>query len=386
MNEDREAARLRRRALVTGVVALAISVACALYDSTAFYRAWLASFVFWIGIPLGCLVILQMHYLSGGAWGIVIRRVAESAASTLPVLLVLFVPIAIGMRWLFVWTHPDVVAATHELQEKAIYLNVPFFLVRAALYFVAWIALARVLVRWSQRRDEAPNFDPRRFRLLSGPGLVVYGLTITFASVDWGMSLDPLWYSSIYPMIFSMGQVLSAFAFAIIAAVCLREREPFGRLVNPSNLIDLGNLMLTFVVLWAYVAFSQFMLIWAGDIRQEVAWYLPRLGPGWLAVAIAVIGLHFGLPFALLLMRPLKRNPRTLAAIAGFILVVRLMTDFWTIVPGFAGAEGFHWVYLTTPVALGGLWLAAFLWRLSGVPLVPGNEPLVEHAMTVHGH
>ena len=168
------------------------------------------SYVFWLGIPLGCLAILQLHYLAGGAWGIVIRRPAEAATGTLPLLALLFVPIAIGMPRLFVWARPEAVAAASDLQEKAVYLNVPFFLVRAVLYFVAWIAIASVLTRWSRRRDGTPDPNPRRFRLLAGPGLLLYGLTVTFAAIDWGMSLEPHWYSTVYPLAFGIGQVLSA--------------------------------------------------------------------------------------------------------------------------------------------------------------------------------
>jgi len=383
---DPEIARLERLALGVGAGALVASAVGAVFDPAAFFRAWLASYVFWLGIPLGCLAIVQLHYLSGGAWGVVIRRVAESAIGTLPILAVLFVPIALGMlapQPLFVWARPEAAAALHD---KALYLNVPFFLVRAAVYFALWIAVASVLIRWSRRRDEAPDANPRHFRLIAGPGLVVYGLTVTFAAIDWGMSVDPHWYSTIYPLMFGVGQVLSGFAFAIAVAVWLRDREPFGRLVNPPNLIDLGNLMLTFVLLWAYLSFSQFMLIWAANIREEVTWYLARAQPGWLTLALVLIGAHFVLPFALLLHRPLKRNPRALAGIALVILAMRLVDGFWLLLPSIPEAHGFHWLYLTTPLALGGLWLGAFLHRLDGLPLVPRNEPLVEQAMAAHGH
>ena len=383
---DADLAGLQRRALVIGVVALVASAAGAMLDPRAFFGGWLASFLFWLGIPLGCLVIIQLHYLSGGAWGVVVRRIAESAAATIPVLALAFVPLVFGLRLVFVWARPEAVAAAPDLQEKAAYLNVPFFLVRALVYFAAWTAIASVLRRWSLRRDEVPDPYPRRFRLVAGPGLVVYGLTVTFAAIDWGMSLDPHWYSTAYPVIFGVGQVLSGFAFSIALAMFLRQREPFGRLVRAPTLIDLGNLMLTFVLLWAYVSFGQFLLVWAGNIREETTWYLARETTGWLAVVFVLIAAHFGLPFALLLHRPLKRDPRTLAAIALLVLVMRLLDCFWLVVPGIPEARGFHWLYLTTPLAIGGLWTAAFVSRLRGVPLVPGNEPLVEQAMTVHGH
>ena len=344
------------------------------------------SWLFCLSIPLGALAIVMLHYLSGGSWGIVIRRVAESTAVTLPLLALFFVPVVLGMHVIYEWAEPGAVAADPVLQYKHAYLNVPFFLARAVLYFVAWIGVAAVLVRWSAERDVVPDLDPRRFRLFAGPGLVVYGLTVTFASIDWAMSIEPRWSSTVYPLMFGVGQVLAGFAFTIAAAVLLRDREPFGRLVNPANLVDLGNLMLTFVLLWAYLAFTQLLLIYAANIREEVTWYLAREQPGWLGVALALIGVHFFLPFALLLQRAVKRNPVALATVAGLILVMRLVDDYWLVLPGIRGAERFHWLYVVTPLAVGGLWLAAYARRLRGLALVPANDPLVEQAMAAHGH
>ena len=378
-------ASIERRALAVGGAALVAVIVGAFFDAGAFYRAWLASWLFWLSVALGPLVIVMLHYLSGGAWGIVLRRIAESAIGTLPVMALLFVPIAFGLPRIYLWARPDAVAADTTLQHKEIYLNVPFFLVRAALYFVVWIGVASILVRWSRRRDAAPDPHPRRFRLLSGPGLVLYGITITFASIDWGMSIEPHWYSTVYPMMFGVGQVVAGFAFTITVAVLLRTRDPFGRLVNAANLNDLGNLLLTFVVLWAYCSFSQLILVFAGNIRAEVTWYLARERPGWLGVALAIMGVHFFVPFFLLLSRGVKRNPVTLAAVSVLILVMRLVDDYWLVVPGIPGAHGFHWLYLVTPVALGGLWIAAFARQLGTLELVPRHEPLVEQAMA-HGH
>jgi hypothetical protein len=381
---DRDLARLERRALVAGGAALVAVALGAVFDGGAFYRAWLASWLFWLSLALGPLVIVMLHYLSGGAWGIVVRRIGESAVGTLPVLALLFVPIAVGLPQLYVWARPDAVTADAKLAHKHVYLNVPFFLGRAALYFAAWIAISSLLVRWSRQRDAAPDPHPRRFRLVSAPGLVLYGLTITFASIDWGMSIEPHWFSTVYPMMFGVGQVVAGLAFTITVAVLLRAREPFGRLVNAANLNDLGNLLLTFVVLWAYCAFSQLILVFAGNIREEVTWYLARERPGWLGVALVLMAAHFFVPFFLLLFRRVKRSPVGLAAVAVLILVMRLLDDYWLVVPGMEGAGGFHWLYLVTPLAVGGLWLAAFLRQLRGLELVPRNEPLVEQAMA-HG-
>src|SRR5438128_2999887 len=209
--------RLERRALAVGAVALVVAGVGGAFSPAAFFRAWLVSWLFWLSIPLGALAIVMLHYLSGGSWGIVIRRVSESTAATLPLLALLFVPIAVGVRAIYEWARP----AEPAFQYQHGYLNVPFFLARAALYFVAWIAVAQILVRWSAERDRVPDPDPRRFRLFAGPGLVVYGLTVTFASIDWGMSIEPHWSSTVYPMMFAVGQVLAGFAFTITIAVLL---------------------------------------------------------------------------------------------------------------------------------------------------------------------
>ncbi len=385
LHDDADLERVQHRALAVGGAGLLVSAIGAVFSPGAFFQAYLVGYLFWLGIALGCLAIVMLHYLSGGAWGIVVRRVSESAIATLPLLALLFVPIAAGVRLLYRWARPEALVDP-ILQAKHAYLNVPFFTGRAVCYFAAWIAVARVLDRWSRDRDAAPDTNPRRFRLLSGPGLVVYCLTVTFASIDWAMSLDPHWYSTVYPLMFGVGQVLAAFAFTITVVVLLRHRQPFGRLVNPANLIDLGNLLLTFVLLWAYLAFSQFMLIWAANIREEVPWYLERLQPGWRGVALALIGIHFALPFALLLQRAIKRSPGGIAAVALLVLAMRLVDHYWLVLPGIPEVHAFHWLYVVTPLALGALWLGAFVRELRDRPLVPGNEPMVEQAMAAHGH
>ena len=379
MSHDPET--VQRRCLVVGAAGVLACGVGGLFDPPAFFRAWAVAYLFCLQIALGCMAILMLHYLSGGSWGIVIRRIAESAIGTLPVLALLFVPLAVGVPTLFVWARPEAMAADPILQQKHAYLNVPFFLVRAVCYFVAWIAVARLLDGWSRARDVAPDPNPRRFRLISGPGLVVYGLTVTFAAIDWGMSLEPHWYSTVYPLAFGVGQVLSGFAFAIAVAILLAGRDPFGRLVTGQNLIDLGNLLLTFVLLWAYLAFAQFMLIWAANLREEVTYYLPREHGGWRVLAGTLIAFHFALPFALLLVRRVKRSPPMLAGVALVILGMRLVDLFWLVLPGLPGAHGFHWLYVVAPVGVGALWLGAFVSRLRGHPLVPGNDPAVEEAM-----
>jgi len=377
--------RLQSRALVVGVVALGACAAGGLANPPDFLRAWLIGYLYCLGIALGSLVILMLHYLSGGAWGLVVRRILEAATRTLPLLALLFVPVLIGVRDVYLWAAPGT-PEDDPLRHARAYLNVPFFRVRALIYFGAWLGCAYIFNKWSRERDARPDPNPRRFRLLAGPGLALYGLTVTFAAIDWAMSLEPHWYSTIYPAGFGVGQVLSAFAFGIAGAVGLRRREPFARLVTPANLNDLGNLMLAFVMLWAYMAFSQFLLIWSGNIREEVPWYLAREHGAWAAVAVALIALHFALPFVLLLSRRVKRDPRLIAAVAVAILVMRLVDLLWLLVPGFH-RPGFalRWLDVVAPIGFGGIWLWAFLGQLRDRPLVPQNDPAMEEALA-HAH
>ena len=374
--------RLQQRALVVGVVALGACAAAGLANPPDFFRAYLIGYLYCLGIALGSLVILMLHYLSGGAWGLVVRRILEAATRTLPLLAVLFLPVWVGVRDVYLWAAPG----DDPLHHARAYLNVPFFRVRALIYFGAWLGCAYIFNKWSRERDARPDPNPRRFRLLAGPGLALYGLTVTFAAIDWAMSLEPHWYSTIYPAGFGVGQVLSAFAFGIAAAVGLRRREPFARLVTPANLNDLGNLMLAFVMLWAYMAFSQFLLMWSGNIREEVPWYLAREHGAWAAVAVGLIALHFALPFVLLLSRRVKRDPRLIGEVAAVILVMRLVDLLWLLVPGFH-RPGFalRWLDLVAPIGFGGIWLSAFLGQLRAWPLVPQNDPAVEEALA-HAH
>ncbi|HWO42748.1 MAG TPA: hypothetical protein VNO43_13190, partial [Candidatus Eisenbacteria bacterium] len=263
------------------------------------------------------------------------------------------------------------------LRHKAAYLNVPFFLVRAALYFALWIGPAWLMSRWSDRHDATG--DQRwinRLRLLSGPGLVVYVLTITFASIDWLMSLEPRWYSTIYGVHFLGGHALSAFAFAILFAGILARREPLSGVVTTARLFDLGNLLLAFVMLWAYFSFSQWLIIWSGNLPEEILWYTRRNSGGWEWVARALIVFNFFLPFLLLLSRATKRRPAFLAAVAGGVVMMRLIDVFWYVAPAFhPGAFTIHWMDILAPAGIGGIWAAAFLRELRRVPLLPLHAP-----------
>jgi hypothetical protein len=367
----------RKNFLIAGVAGLLLSAAGLFLDREHFFHAWLTAWIFWTGIGLGSMGVLLLHNATGGDWGVEIRRILESAARTLPLSAVLFLPLLFGLGELYIWARPEVVASDHLLRHKAPYLNVPFFLIRTALYFAIWIAFTRWFTRLSLEQDrQRSRAISRRLRLVSGPGLVVYMLTMTFASVDWVMSLEPHWFSTIFGALLIIGQVLSAFAFAVIVNVLFMEPRsaPPG---NPeSPLYDLGNLMLAFVMIWAYLAFSQFLIIWQANLAEEIPWYLRRLTGGWQLVGLLLVLFHFALPFALLIWRGVKRKPKLLLRVAGLILFMRLVDLFWTISPATRTVEALtpHWVQFVTPIGIGGLWLAAFLGGLQQRWEVPAHD------------
>ena len=374
---------LRRRSLVVGVAATIICLIGAFLSPASFYRSYLVSYVFLVGIALGCLAVGMLHHVTGGAWGVVIRRLLEAASRTLPVLLVLFLPITFGIRHLYVWARPEAVAADHLLQHKAPYLNVPFFIARTVLYFLVWMGFMLWTERLVRQQDRTGDPDlPRRLQKLGAAGLVAYGLTVTLAAVDWLMSLDPHWYSTMYGIYLLGGQALSAFAFMIPVALYLSRRKPLDAVLKPRHFHDWGKLLLAFVMLWAYFSYSQFLIIWSGDIPEEVAWYTARTQGAWKWVALAIVLLHFALPFLLLLSRDLKRSAPRLAALAALLLFMRYVDLYWQAVPAFhAEARAFHWLYVVMPLALGGIWLSVFAWQLGKRPLVPLGDPALEEAM-----
>ena len=369
-------ARVRRVSLAVGVLASAGCAAAATWFPAEFYPAYLVAYLFWLGVALGSWAIAMIHQLTGGAWGLVIRRVLESAYATMPLLAVLFLPIIAGMHYLYPWVRPEA-ANDPVLREKSLYLNVEFFYVRAAIYFAIWITLPWLLNRWSAARSPEAETPRRRWRqLLSGPGLLLYGLTVTFASIDWAMSLEPHWYSSMYGVIFMAGQAVSALSLAIVAAVLLADFQPWRQIVSRQRWHDLGNLLLALVMFWSYVAFMQYLIVWAGNLPEETPWYVHRSRGGWQYVVLILMGFHFAVPFLLLLSRNVKRHTGRLVAVALWLLVMRWVDLYWLIMPSFY-PDGFylHWLNLLTPLAIGGLWMAMFAWRLSARAQLPIYDP-----------
>ena len=367
----------QRRFLFAGAAGGAVSLVGWWINPAQFFQSYLMGYMFALGISLGCLALGMIHQLSGGEWGVLIRRPIGAASRVLPVLTVLFLPIAFGMPHLYEWTHADVVAADEVLRHKQLYLNTPFFLVRAAFYFLVWNGFSYLLNTWSLEQDRTGDTRiPRLMQVTSGGGLVAYGLTITFASFDWLMSLEPHWFSTIYGVLVIGGQGLTGMAFLIATIVWLSRRPPLNQVVVPSHLHDLGNLLLAFVMLWAYFSFSQYLIIWSGNLPEEIAWYVHRLQTGWRFLALVLVLFHFAVPFSLLLSRAVKREGQMLVKVAAVILAVRLIDLFWLIAPEFHRTGiVVSWMDVVLPLSLGSIWIGCFIWQLRGRAILPFHDP-----------
>lgn len=350
--------RMQRIAMLVAAVGVLACAVGAFLDSTQFFRSYLLAYVFWVGLALGSLGIAMLHNLVGGRWGVTIRGFLETGMRLLPLMAVLVIPILFGIPALYHWVHPE---GDHALEFKQPYLNVPFFIGRTVFYFAIWIGL----MLYVSKRTEA------QARFVSAPGIIVFVFTVTFAAIDWIMSLEPHWYSTIYGMILVVGQALSAIAFCIILLFWFSERRPFSGIVTADHFHDLGNLLLAFNLLWAYTSFSQFLIIWSANIPEETPWYLRRSTNGWQFVAIALMLFHFAVPFFVLLNRSVKRRGRALAQIAAWMIFMRFVDLFYWIIPAGHG-EPFHvhWLDIAAPIALGGIWIAAFVWLLKRRPLL----------------
>jgi hypothetical protein len=370
--------RVQKRALLVGAIGIALCVVFGFLNREQFFRSYLFAYVYWVMIPLGCTAILMLHNLSGGWWGYPIRRLLEAGTRTFALMAVLFVPVLLGMSHLYSWT---------QKTDKAWYLNSRFFTVRAVIYFAIWMTLAHFLNKWSSEQDRTG--DPKlatRMEAISAPGLILWGLAVTYASIDWVMSLDPHWFSTIFGMIFMIVGALGGMSFVIFVLRMLSEHEPIKDVVTASQFNDQGNLLLAFTMLWAYLSFSQFIIIWAGNLKDEAGWYMTRAFGGWALIAVFLILLHFAVPFLLLLQRPMKRRLSTLSMISGMLIVLSALDVYWLIVPSLEGdGPRFHALDFFALIGIGGLWIGAFFWQLRKWPMLPQHDPRFEGALQ-HEH
>jgi hypothetical protein len=361
-----------------GAVAIVAMLAGLLMEGRVqFFRSYLFAYLFWLGLGLGSFAIVMLHNLTGGEWGQPVRRLLEAATRTIPLLGILFLPLLAGIGSLYEWSHHDAVHHDPILQHKAPYLNVPFFIGRAVFYFAVWIFWSRTVLKLSAKYAQDGDEATRRKRnMMSSTGLVVYIVTMSFASFDWGMSLEPHWFSTIYGMHFVVGQALAAFAFVVLKAARLWRDEPFASAWPKGRFTDLGNLLLAFTMLWAYISFSQFLIIWSGNLPEETPWYLHRSAGGWLNVAGLLAIFHFGVPFLLLLRAENKRKAKQLIRIAVILLVMRAVDMFWLIAPAFHRESlSISWLDPVALVGLGGAWLFAFDRNVAQNPPSAQAEP-----------
>jgi hypothetical protein len=366
-------ARLERISLLTGAAGLIACLAGALFSPASFYPAWLHAFLFWLGIGLGAHAITMLHNLTGGAWGLAVHRVLDAATRTLPLMALFFLPLLPpGLGYLYPWADHVQVATDPILQHRAAWLNLPFWVTRAAVCFALWIGLSSLIYRWRGSLERAPDARiDRRMRVTSAAGLVLYALTVTVAMVDWVMALDALWYSTIFGAIFMVAQALSAMAFAVVVTLLLIRRAAIPA-TSPTVMNDLGNLLFAFVMVWMYLSISQFLIIWSGNLPEEIRWFEDRMAGGWQVLAVAILLFEFALPFLLLLQRRAKRSATMLLSIAVCIGVMRLVDLLWVVQPAFSPKRfSAHPLHLAAIAGIGGIWLYLFLTALGRRPLTP---------------
>ena len=373
--------RISQRSLIIGVIFTAIAVVLAYTRPDEFYRAYLLGFMCWLGVALGSMAILMIRHLTGGGWGTVIRRILGAAMRTLPLLAIVFIPVILGVHRLYIWAQPlgniqDKHLREHLEQITQTYLTVNGFIGRAIVYFLVWNVLSFLLSRWSKQSDHANAPDNSgRFKAVAGPGLILYGFTISFAAIDWIMSLDPSWISTIFGLLILIGEVLSAMCFAVVVERILFNYKPMSEMLKPDFVHDHGKWMLTFIMVWAYFSFSQWLIIWAGNLPAEISFYLKRLSGGWGSIGLFLVLFHFAIPFALLLSRPFKRNIRKLVWLAVWMLLMRYLDLFWIIEPNFSKTLTVTLADIVVPVAIGGIWLWYFFRNLASLPLLPAYDP-----------
>jgi len=382
--------RVQRNALFIGLVALAISAIGLFMDAPHFWQSYLYAYIFWSGLTLGCVGIFFLHNVVGGNWGVAVRRLVEAGLKTLPLLFVLAIPIFFALGTLYKWTDAGYRAEHFAVGHKAAYLNPTWFIIRTCLYFAIWGLSGYRILGMANEHDRTG--DPalfKRIKARSAPALLVFVITTTLAFIDWIMSLEPEWYSTIYGWMFTVGDVLLTFSFLVAVLVLLSKREPFASFLTRQHYHDLGNLMLAFTMLWAYMSFAQFLIIWAENLPDEIPWYVRRFSGGWGYIAWTIAIFHFFVPFFLLLLRFVKKHPTRLRTLAVWIIIMKMLDVFWIVEPAFRqrGLE-VYWTDAAALIAVGGIWLAFFVWNLKSRPLLASHDPRDTYSLVAaaHGH
>jgi hypothetical protein len=374
----------RQKVMLWSLSVAAVWIICVvigwIFEPAKFYQAYLVAWLFWLGVCLGSMGVVMLHHLMGGEWGFMVRRLGEHAAMTMPLLIVLFIPIIFGMHSLFIWDRPDAVAHDALLRHEQPYLNARFFLLRAALYAVIWLGMAWYLRSASLRHDHTGDpIAAQQMHDVSAVGMVIYFVTMSFAGVDWLMSRDPHWVSTVFGFVLIAAQGISGLCVLIVFLALMINTPPFKEHARENHLNDLGNILLTFVILWAYLSFVQLLVIWMGNKQDEIPWYTARLSNGWGWIAAILLLFHFFVPFFILLMRQLKRKVPVMLWLCAALLVLRILDLFWQSGPSGENpyptvGQIFSWLDLVLPVGMGGLWVAFFLWLASDRALMPAGD------------
>ena len=379
--------RLQRSAFIVGAIALVLAVIFGfLGGATAFFQSYLFAFLFWLGLALGCLVFLFVQHLAGGSWGALIRRPLEAGAMVIPVMAILFIPLLFGLGNLYEWTHLEFVESHPTVAAKASYLNIPFFIIRAVIYFAIWGYGAWYFFRQSGRQDNSPSESGRigfRLKGLSGLWIILYVLTMTLAAVDWSMSLTPEFFSGIYSVIFMIGQAITAVCFIIFTMVYLaRHDHDIDALLTSKRLQDLGNFLMAFTMFWAYTSVAQLIILWSNNIVETNPYYVLRFRPLWRGAGMFLIFFGFFAPFVILFSRWVKRKRRALVWVALWATFIRLLDLFYIVVPNY-GREGFplHLLDIFLLIGIGGIWLGVFALAFKSRPALPLHDPRLDEAL-----
>ena len=387
--------RVQAGSLIVGGIALVLAIFGAVTSSEKFYHAYLFSYMWVLGLTLGSLGLLMLQHLTGGIWGIVIRRPLEAATRNIWLVLLMFIPVVLGMKYLYSgngvetgWLNSPKTGEGSLTPWQQSYLTTNGYLIRAVVYFVVWLVLVWIFNRWSREQDvnRGDRSLRRRIKMLAGPGIILYVLAMTFAAIDWVMSTSPHWASTIYGFLFVAGQAISSMALMIAIVVLLAASEPYARLIKKRHLHDLGKLLFAFNMLWAYFAFSQLLIIWSGNQPEEITFYQTRLHSAWGVVAVFVLLFHFAIPFLLLLSRDVKRTASLISKVAIWMIFMRLVDLFWMTKPEFTENAVPSWLDIVVPIALVGLWLGFFAMNLKKMPLLPLGEPKLAEVIASDEH
>jgi hypothetical protein len=382
--------RVQQRGFIAGALGLLIAIALGFRDWQQFFHSYLFAYVFWMVFAMGSLAILQLHHMTGGRWGLPIRRILEAGTRTIPAMTVVFLPILLGIKKLYPWAaNPEILGDEATDHFRRLWLQPGFFIVRAVIYFAIWNLLAFLLNKWSAEQDRTADVRLKdRMSSLAAPGTILWALSWSWAMLDWVMSLEPTWYSSIYGMVFMVIACLGTLSFCVLILRLLNDYEPLRESYEPSHLNDIGNLMLAFTLLWTYMSFAQFLIIWSGNLKQEIPWYKVRAFTSWGYIAAALLIFHFFVPFFILLQRRVKRRLESLSRLALWMMVVTLVDVYWLVVPAFPNMRSGPHVSLIdifAVIGIGGIWVGSYMVQLKKMPLLPLHDPRFEGVLE-HSH